>query len=204
MHDFTIMLIIGRKPKMKNKRGFVFVETIVVVAVLTISILMVYSTYSSMLIKEKNRLKYNDSVYLYRTYYVTKFLKNFRFDNLIQSFAKNEDDAYLQKIDCNTGAFIDGENKNLCESILFDLNISNLYLAKSNLSALQDCTDYTNGVCTIFRQINASAVEYVKTIGGQGNGYRIIVEFSENKDGTNCNGEGCQFYYTTLSLGDWT
>lgn len=65
---------------MKNKKGFVFIETIVVVAVLTVSLLMIYSTYSATLRKEKNRMSYNDSVYLYRTYYLEKFFRNFRLD----------------------------------------------------------------------------------------------------------------------------
>ena len=54
---------------MRRKKGFVFIETLVVVAVLTVSLLMTYSTYNSAVIKEKIRIRYNDSAYMYRTFY---------------------------------------------------------------------------------------------------------------------------------------
>ncbi len=49
-------------------------------------------------------------------------------------------------------------------------------------------------------QVREPAAEYLKNDWWRREGYRVVVEFSENKDGSYCTGEKCQFYYTTLSL----
>lgn len=51
---------------MKNK-GFVFIETIIVVVILTTSLLAIYSTFSKMVQSQKSRIYYDDIVYIYRT-----------------------------------------------------------------------------------------------------------------------------------------
>ena len=87
---------------------------------------------------------------------------------------------------------------------MLDLHISNLYLTYNDISELQNCTN-KSGVCEALVQVNETASDYIKTIGGKGKtGYRIIVEFAETKDGSRkCNpNEECQYYYTTLSLGE--
>lgn len=197
---------------MKNKKGFVFIETIVVVAVLTISLLMVYSTYSSMIMKEKTRIKYNDSVYMYRTYYLTKFFKNFRMDIIANRLGEKDElvnGELVKKYTMITGfdyssseIFINEEdNIGFAEDLMKQLHISHLYLTYKDLRFLQECKNQS-GKCEALVQVRETAAEYLKTIGGEGDGYRIVVEFSENKDGSSCVGEKCQFYYTTLSLGD--
>lgn len=186
----------------KNKKGFVFVETIVVVAVLTVSLLMVYSTYSAVMIKEKKRIRYNDSVYLYRTYYLSKFFKNFRLDTVASGLRQTGNIRVITEFGCTDSIFInEADNKGFCNSMLDSLHVSNLYLTYNDISFLQDCRD-TRGRCEALVQVRPAAAEYLKTIGGKGNaGYRIVVEFSENKDGSRCVGDTCQYYYTTLSLG---
>lgn len=197
----------------KNKKGFVFVETIVVVAVLTISLLMVYATYSSMIMKEKTRIKYNDSVYMYRTYYLTKFFKNFRLDIIANRLGEKEDIingevekkyTMLTGFDYSSSEIFVNEEDNIgfTEDLMKQLHISHLYLTYKDLRFLQECKN-ASGKCESLVQVRESAAEYLKTIGGEGEGYRVVVEFSENKDGSYCTGEKCQFYYTTLSLGEF-
>ena len=186
---------------MKKKRGFVFIETIVVVAVLTVSLLMIYSTYSATLMKEKTRIKNNDSAYLYRTYYLEKFFRNFRMDVIATELTGNR---VLTNFGCHSAmVFINEEdNVGFCDAIWDDLNISNMYLTLNDLSFLQNCTN-SSGRCEALVQVNDSAASYLKTIGGKGlTGYRIILEFAENKDGSQCTGDKCQYYYATLSLGE--
>lgn len=189
---------------MKKKKGFVFVETLVVVAVLTTALLMLYSTYSAVIQKEKTRIKYNDSVYLYRTYYIEKFFRNFRLD-IVASKLNNTDPnriLMLSGFGCTSDIFMNEEdNLGMCESLLQDAHVRNLYLAYNDLSRLQTCENQS-GICETLVQVNTTMADYLKTIGGSGSGYRIIIEYAENKDGTRCEGDSCQFYYATLSLGD--
>ncbi len=193
---------------MKNKKGFVFVETLIVISVLTASLLLLYSSYSSLIRNEKVRLKYNDSVYLYRTYYLEKFFRNFRFDLVTNSLNKEDSTkpiSILTGFGCHSGIFINEEdNVGLCENLLAELHVSNLYLTYNDISELQNCTN-KDGICETLVQVNSTASDYIKTIGGKGKtGYRIIVEFAETKDGSRkCNpNEECQYYYATLSLGE--
>ena len=65
---------------MRNKKGFVFVETIIVIAVLITSLLYLYSTYIALSNNEKARLLYDDVSYLYRTYYVKKYFSGSEVD----------------------------------------------------------------------------------------------------------------------------
>ena len=57
------------------KKGFIFVETMVVIAFLGTVLLTVYSSFTTVLDTAKTRLYYDDSVYLYRTYYILSFLE---------------------------------------------------------------------------------------------------------------------------------
>ena len=53
-----------------KKNGFVFVETIVAIVVLTSSLLLLYATFNKVLQSEKTRVYYDDVTYIYRTYYI--------------------------------------------------------------------------------------------------------------------------------------
>lgn len=196
---------------MERKKGFVFIETLVVIAVLTVSLLMTYSSYSAIVTKENIRIRYNDSAYMYRTYYLSQFLRNFRLD-LVASNLDDVDgnDGYnmLAGFYCSGDIFVNEEdNQGLCENLFSNLNVSNAYITYNDLSFIQDdCTDNTKGKCEILVQVREEMANYLKTIGGNDKeGYRIIIEYSETKAGESCSedeGQKCKYYYTTLSLGD--
>ncbi|MEG0977451.1 MAG: hypothetical protein RSF02_02735, partial [Bacilli bacterium] len=57
-----------------NKKGFIFIETVVTVVVLSTSLLLLYSSYSNTIYKEKDKIYYDDLSYIYRTNYIKNFL----------------------------------------------------------------------------------------------------------------------------------
>ena len=59
---------------MKNKKGFVFVETIVVCSVLSVSLVMIYAAFVALIQNQKIRNKYDQAVYNYRVYNIAKAL----------------------------------------------------------------------------------------------------------------------------------
>ena len=187
-----------------HKKGFVFVETIVVVAILTVSLLMIYSSYSSIIINNNTRLKYDDPAFMYRTYYIQKFLKNFRLD-LIASNLDLSSNQVIENFNCtNSGLFLNSVNDTgICENILSEYHVSNMYLTFNDLDFIHECRSNT-GLCNILNAVNSDMANYLKTIGGKGKtGYRLIIEFSENADGSLClNDNGCKYYYANISLGD--
>lgn len=61
---------------MKNRNGFVFVETIVVCAVLAASLVAIYSAFVLVINNQKKRAHYDQAIYNYRSYYAVKSLDN--------------------------------------------------------------------------------------------------------------------------------
>ena len=50
-----------------NKKGFMFVETIITATILIVALVAVYVSYSSFIVSEKRRLYYDDMSYIYKT-----------------------------------------------------------------------------------------------------------------------------------------
>jgi len=74
---------------MSNKKGFVFIETIVTIVVLAVSLLYIYSGFTDILIKEKARVHYDDVAYIYRTYYVKNFFANYNLNNVLKNLSED-------------------------------------------------------------------------------------------------------------------
>src|SRR5574344_2256543 len=81
---------------MKN-RGFVFVETIVVIAILTVSLLTIYLTFTNVLENEKRRATFDDTAYIYKTYYIEDFLVSLYMDKFINTYLGAEEDGGFGK-----------------------------------------------------------------------------------------------------------
>lgn len=52
---------------MNNKKGFVFMETILTIVVVTTTLVILYGSYSRSVLSEKRRLYYDDIAYVYKT-----------------------------------------------------------------------------------------------------------------------------------------
>ena len=61
---------------MKDKNGFVFVETIIVCSVVAISLVTIYAAFALLLQEQKQRNKYDLAHYNYRMYTIAKELKS--------------------------------------------------------------------------------------------------------------------------------
>ena len=60
---------------MKNK-GFVLMETIVVIVVISVALLTIFSSYNKILSKLRTENKYDTSEYIYMTYHIREYLKD--------------------------------------------------------------------------------------------------------------------------------
>ena len=58
------------------KKGFVLMETIVVIVVISVALLTIFSSYNKILSKVKKENKYDTSEYIYMTNYIKKYLKD--------------------------------------------------------------------------------------------------------------------------------
>ncbi|MBQ6840775.1 MAG: hypothetical protein IJO63_01505 [Bacilli bacterium] len=58
-----------------NKKGFIFIETIITVVVVMATLLLLYSAFSKVIINEQNRLYHDDISYIYKTKHIADVLK---------------------------------------------------------------------------------------------------------------------------------
>lgn len=193
---------------MKKKKGFVFIETLVVIVVLLTSLLYLYSSFISLSNNEQKRLLYDDVAYLYRTYYVKKYFSSQRIDRIISRLSKEDrtDNAnFILSFGCGSAEVFDNYRKEgaFCENLTSRLHISNIYLTYYDVSSLKDCTT-ESGLCSTLTRISTDLASYLRTLDGKGvSGYRMIVEYAEDGVGNLCTDEEhCNRYFSTIKVGD--
>ena len=184
---------------LKNNKGFVFVETIVVTSILLASLILVYSLYVSSNNNETRRLRYDDVNRLYETYYLKQYLESFELNNLKSRItsATSYVNIYPGQSDL-FGAAYNGE-KIFFESLWNDLNIQTVILTPYDVSELVKCDgSTTNTLCT-----NNNLMTYMRTLDNDSStGYRLIVEFATELSGASCTSNmGCFYYYANVKVG---
>lgn len=141
-----------------KKKGFIFVETIVVLVIVVLSLTMILASYS--LVTRKNNINkyYNRPNEMYALYYVMKLgtteSSSYYSDiNTMTSF-------YTKKSSCASSVL----NNYLrdCNSLLGDLKITNIGIIKSinsELSRSDVHTVYSNGVIEFLKHLQRDEVD---------------------------------------------
>ena len=141
---------------MLNKKGFIFIETIIVMTVAMICLISLYSGYS-LIIKNIENKKYYDNINdVYKVNIVKKMLNNnITTDNYI-NIASNECDLYMN---------------NNCFEVLSNLDITNVIITSNDLTKLYKLNDKT---------FTNSFNRYVKTLDKDARQI-IIIREKDNK-----------------------
>lgn len=194
---------------MKNK-GFVFIETIVTVLVLSTSLLYLYNSYNNIIDKEETRVYYDDIAYIYKTNYIKRFLE----ENANIEYVKNE--AFKKSYVTSIGNAFDNffneaqleENmNNSLENILNNFRVNQMFLVKRNY--IDECDgSETSGKCYFNATDNAyNLTNYIKSINDTKHDYYLVVEYSEKVDSdgkiTKCTPRvdtNCRNYFVSLGL----
>lgn len=194
---------------MKNK-GFVFIETIVTVLVLSTSLLYLYNSYNNIIDKEETRVYYDDVAYIYKTNYIKRFLE----ENANIEYVKNE--AFKKSYVTSIGNAFDNffneaqlaENmNNTLENILNNFRVNQMFLVKRNY--IDECDgSETSDECYFNATDNAyNLTNYIKSINDTKHDYYLVVEYSEKVDSdgkiTKCTPRvdtNCRNYFVSLGL----
>lgn len=56
------------------KKGFALLETIIVITFVTVSLLLLYGTFTSMLLNREKNIEYDDAANIYKMYYLKEYL----------------------------------------------------------------------------------------------------------------------------------
>lgn len=84
-----------------KKNGFVMIETIIVMTVLSVGMISLYATYSLLASKATTKSKYDNAEYIYKTYFIANFIaknKTCKFANNIETITN------LNKVATSLGA----------------------------------------------------------------------------------------------------
>jgi hypothetical protein len=195
---------------MKNKKGFVFIETIIVIVVLSAALLIIYSSFNAAYIKEKKRVYYDDPSYIYKSYYLGKFvLENSRLKDFINSYIYDGNDstrslALILGAESNSSSlegasnlFITPDAANTFNLMANDYHLYQLILLKPDFKIISKCnnkviysttcsdTDITCKLCqntfAQYSNIETSVRSYIKTLGSiDFNNYIFIMYYKES------------------------
>lgn len=188
-----------------KKSGFVFVETVIVIVILTVGMIIIYSSFSSVLNSSKRRITYDDVVYIYRTYYIQDFIsslnmeeyvsRNINDDNKIVKF-NCENNDYLFKIDSNSpseGMPVSEEvKKSFCANLNSYFDISAIYITKYNVSDLKRCTtasgsissNCSSSIKSSLNDLSVGTIYYLRTLTGTDDdldSYRLIIVYNDRQ-----------------------
>lgn len=136
------------------KRGFALLETIVVITFVTVSLLLLYSTFTSMVDNSKKNALYDDATNIYKIYYLKEYLEL----NGLAFYMNGED---IRKLSCDDFSFAS------CTQIMDTFSLENLYLVKYGLR------DYNQDNYT------SSLNDYLKSLANSDDyDYRLVGEFT--------------------------
>ncbi len=188
------------------KKGFVFIETVITVVILSASLLYLYSSYNDIVVKEERRLYYDDVSHIYKANYVRNFLEKYSDIEALKEYVFNR--SYVINIGPDfDGMFIDTNITNNMKSsfnTLFNgFNINQIVLVSSEL--LRDCKDSSNTKCDT-SNLSYSLNSYLNTLNKDNYDTYLVIEFSEtNEDGkiTRCipgDNTFCDTHYVSLEI----
>ncbi len=191
-----------------KKNGFVFIETIIVVVFLSASLLLLYNSYSSSILKEKDRLYYDDIAYIYRTNFLRKYLETNSNIEYVKKFAFTT--SYVITVGTGFETMFTPEQKALnkhlsLEHIINNFHIHQMILLKSDY--ITKCWESTAMCESSKTSISYNMASYLKTLNEANYEYYLVIEYTEklNDDGRfiKCTpgvDTQCRTYYVSLGI----
>lgn len=142
---------------MRKREGFVMIETIIVITILSVGLISLYASYSLILSKAINRSYYDNVGDVYKSYFVGKYLADNNYTNFTENFKE-----------------INITNPELL-NITNNFNIQKIYLAKGEYSNI---TNPSNLLL-----LDGSTITYLKVMDSYDESkINIIVKFVEEND----------------------
>lgn len=191
-----------------KKNGFVFIETIVTVVVLSASLLLLYSSYSNSIQNEKERLYYDDVAYIYRTNYIRRFLEENSNVEALKAYGFNG--TYITTVGPGYDTMFTEEQTNngyrlSLEHIYESFNINQMLLVKKEY--ISDCFESSTICDASIENLTYNMKNYVLSMNDISYDYYLVVEYAEKLDEngliTKCSlgiDTKCKSYYVSLGI----
>lgn len=155
------------------KKGFVLMETIVVISVLCVILIILYASYSKILIGVQKKSLYDNTEYLYKTSIVRDYL-----EDVISNDSYHSDQIYMYcRNTISASKCYDESITNNFKNDLFKMmGVESVYITIWNANEI-DPNELT--------RFEATTQNYIKTMDPTDeSGYRIIVMFKDQNNET--------------------
>lgn len=168
---------------MREKNGFVFMETIVVISVLSITLMLLFGSYSYILRKSRAKNTFDTTETMYKTYYVKQVMDAYKRE---KNLTGNSVQAYIT-------AHLDGE----CSAQIYSAGTSyicdlsnndyNGYLEQVKKAFEVDKIYYLNPKQIInsanqnewLNRFDATTIDYIRSISSSFNSNILIVKYKK-------------------------
>jgi len=132
------------------KRGFVLLETLIVISLVSIALVSLYGTFNSVITNNKKNVLYDDVANIYKVYYLKEYLD---FNSLLD----NQD---IKIVSCSNF------KNSSCNSLVNEFKINKIYITKYDLKS------YNKDL------YSSSFNNYLSILSNKDNyKYRLVVEF---------------------------
>lgn len=173
---------------MRKKNGFVFMETLVVVSVLSLTLLILFASYSYILRKSRERNTFDTTETIYKTYYVKNIIDSLKPNGQTKTGLKYYIDSHLGHECKKMGSFdsyvCDFSAKDYTGDLLqvkLAFEIDKIYMLNPNKILNSNKKD------DWLWEFDATTIDYINELGAGVNHDLIVIKYKKtyNKtDGT--------------------
>lgn len=168
---------------MRKQNGFVFMETIVVISVLSITLMLLFGSYSYILRKSRSKNTFDTTETMYKTYYVKQVMDNYKREH---NLTGNSVQAY---INAHVGGECVAQSYSAGTSYICDLSSDsyNGYLEQVKKAFEVDKIYYLNPKKIVnstdqnawLNRFDATTIDYVRSISASFDSDILIVKFKK-------------------------
>ena len=165
------------------KKGFVLLETIVVVSVLCVTLMTLYVGYNNTTNNVKSQLNYDNTEFIYKAYILKTFLED-KIVNKGSYACENCESIYIlcneKKETTTCSEWVDkldvnNNDKLFLKDLIDDMNIKAIYITKWDTSTFINKPE----LMSVFE---ATTGRYIRSLNPEKrDGYRIIVMFKDDQ-----------------------
>lgn len=150
-----------------KKNGFVFIETLVVVSVLTLTLLMLFGSYSYIIRKSRERNSFDTTEMIYKTFYTKEILE------------KEYGSLSIYMNTCNK------PGTNVYECTISGNRLTQLQQAFEVEKIYFFTPSEVLSNTSVLVKLDATTIDYIKHLGKYSNTRRMIVKYKKTyQDGT--------------------
>lgn len=153
----------------KEKNGFVFMETVIVVGILSITLLLLYTSYEYILRKCKERNNFNTTESVYKVYYVKQIIDSLIGEGYVDPSAGSEGNIkYFVSHNSECSQVIPGSKSYVCDISAADYmgNLKQVALAYNVEKVYYiDFGELNTKSSAWLSSFDATTIDYLKSLG---------------------------------------